>query len=200
MSSTVQQGQARGHDVYPTPLWAVHQLLAYGLTDLPAGYWLEPCVGDGAIVQAVEQCRPGQQLWHATDIRAESPTLAARRGVSIHKHSVQDFLTQPIHHTYHVCITNPPFNQAMDFIVKCRQIALHTIMLLRVGFMTTADRNPYFVGDMPDLYVLPNRPSFIKGKTDSADYAWYHWRNDGVPTGTTQVMPAISKEYRKEYA
>jgi hypothetical protein len=28
---------------------------------------------------------------------------------------------------------------------------------------------------MPDIYVIPNRPSFTGGKTDSIEYAWFVW-------------------------
>ena len=46
MSATNRGAVRNEHDFYPTPAWCVHRLLE--AVPLPAGRWLEPCVGDGA--------------------------------------------------------------------------------------------------------------------------------------------------------
>ena len=45
----------------------------------------------------------------------------------------------------------------------------------------------------PDLYVLPNRPSFTKnGNTDSIEYAWFVWGHDRYVSGG-QARPSVWK-------
>ena len=48
-------------------------------------------------------------------------------------------------------------------------------MLLRLNFLGSQERSDYLREHMPDIYVIPNRPSFTGGKTDSIEYAWFVW-------------------------
>ena len=45
-------------EFYATPAWAVHRLLDTAPFLAFRGKYVEPCVGDGAIVAAVESWRP----------------------------------------------------------------------------------------------------------------------------------------------
>ena len=54
------------YDYYPTPAWCVRRLLE--AVDLPGGRWLEPAVGDGAIVRSVDAARDDVR-WTTIDVR-----------------------------------------------------------------------------------------------------------------------------------
>lgn len=179
MSST-KRGRARQRaDNYPTPGWAVRRFLE--AVDLPNGRWLEPCAGDGAIIDAVHSKRdPTKIEWSAYEIR-KSP-MKKLSDVSKNVHALQadflkmDGLSETNRHFYNVAITNPPFLLAMEFIERCMYLSEHTVMLLRLNFVASEKRADFMRSERPDIYVLPNRPSFVGGgKTDSIEYAWFHW-------------------------
>jgi hypothetical protein len=48
----------------------------------------------------------------------------------------------------------------------------------------------------PDVYVLPNRPSFTGGSTDSIEYAWFVWRTRAARSGTIRVLAETGREER----
>ena len=143
------------------------------------GRWLEPCAGNGAIIRAIETMEGSEAIeWTAVEIRraplkrldASSPNVEVVQG---------DYLAMPGHddaNFYDVAITNPPFLHAMAFVSRCRYMSRHTVMLLRLNFIASEGRAAFMRDTRPDVYVLPNRPSFVGGgKTDSIEYAWFHW-------------------------
>lgn len=157
--------------IFNTPAWCVHRLLER--VSLPAGEWLEPSAGDGAIVAAVDDwyenhalgCEAGKDIvWTKQDIR----DLPGLTHVGDYKQS------QPLGR-FDVGITNPAFGEAFDFVnrmmVQCDQVAL----LMRVNWLSSAMRRDWLSAHMPDVYVLPNRPSFEKHRTDNSEYCWLHW-------------------------
>lgn len=48
-------------------------------------------------------------------------------------------------------------------------------ILLRLNFLGTEGRSAFMREHAPDVYVLPNRPSFTGTKTDSIEYVWFVW-------------------------
>src|SRR6185312_5530279 len=58
-----------------TPAWCVHRLLEH--CDLPAGRWLEPCAGEGAVIRAVSEVRR-DVTWSAIDLRPECESMLRR--------------------------------------------------------------------------------------------------------------------------
>lgn len=178
MSSTKRGKSRQRADNYPTPYWCVHRVLE--AIELPMrGRWLEPCAGDGAIIRAIEPMEGSEAIeWTAVELRkgplkkldASSPNVEVVQG---------NFLTMPGYddnNFYDVAITNPPFLHAMAFVNRCRHLARDTVMLLRLNFLASEKRADFMRETRPDIYVLPNRPSFIGGgKTDSIEYAWFHW-------------------------
>jgi hypothetical protein len=173
MSSTNRGAQARRDaDWYPTPSWCVRALL--DVLDLPPGIWLEPAVGEGAIVCAVEMARPDERRrWVTCDVRR---TNAAQR--------VRDFLAPPAADEAAldvpaVIVTNPPFSHALPFARRCLEISAGrawVVLLLRLGFLESLERAGFLVAHPPDLYPLARRPSFTGGSdTDSAAYGWFVW-------------------------
>jgi hypothetical protein len=135
-------------DAYPSPNWTVFRLLKAGipLPDGSGGFmqrrWLEPAVGDGAIVEACS----------AAGVRADWTFVDLCDGT--------DYLTWQPPHEFDVAITNPPFALTYEFARKMRQEARHVLLLTRLNILESAERCAWLRADMPDVYVLPNRPSF----------------------------------------
>lgn len=164
------------NDNYETPSWCVYRILEQW--NPRAGLLIEPCVGNGAIVRAFNNFFSGSENeWYTFDIR-DSASRADEH---------TDFLkvTNRIPEAVAV-ITNPPYCLAEKFVRHCRHLYpfAEIVMLLRMGFLESEERFQFFreVG-IPDLYGLPNRPSFRNKKTDSASYGWMRW-----PPGPARSM------------
>ena len=178
------------HDYYATPSWCVDRLLEVW-RPCP-GLIVEPCAGDGAVIRAVEATL-GRQRWVAMEIREDAiPTLkdsGADAGLSIAvcgdflKNTVEEVLARAV-------ITNPPYSLAAQFIEHCRLLypGAEIAMLLRLPFLASEERLEFFERmGMPDVYVLPNRPSFRSKGTDSTDYAWMIWTPDNPWKDTARI-------------
>ncbi len=168
-------------DFYETPAYCVTRLLEK-LT-LPGGHWLEPCAGGGAIIRAVNAFRQ-DVVWSAGDLVARYPSdipLPPRYNVVCDGAGneltvdVGDFLTAPDPVGVDVVFTNPPYTLAMEFLTKSLRIARHVVMLLRINFLESEKRAEFMRVSRPDMYVLPNRPSFTGGGTDMTGYCWLYF-------------------------
>lgn len=201
-----------GDDDYPTPPWAVFRFLeAYTLR---AGVWVEPCVGDRSIINAVEFClKDGfRSRWKAYEI---NPAKALRDSAGyphIVEYKTANFLklgldSRDLEVTE--VITNPPYNKAQAFVEQCSRLYpnANISMLLRLGFLESEARKGLWeaVG-VPDVYVLPNRPSFASStgalKTDSTVYGWLVWHpmtNRERRQGSLQILDYTSLEDRKQW-
>jgi hypothetical protein len=161
-------------DAYMTPPWAVQAILPHLWHPTTV---LEPSCGDGAILRACRDAWPLATI-HGTDIRPEAVASVEAAGF---RATALDFLDaiparfeEPA-----LVITNPPYSYALDFCryalevvdQRCGQVA----MLLRLAFIASQKRAPFHRRFPSDVYVLPRRPSFTGGPTDSADYAWFVW-------------------------
>ncbi len=156
-------------DRYMTPEWVVDALLRRW-TPPPGRLWVEPAVGTGNIVRACHARIPGIQ-WDMFDVCLDG----APEGTTI-----DDFLgwadkRQPHDTRYDVAITNPPYSMALEFVQACLRTAAVSVLLLRLAFLESQKRTAFLRGNMPDVYVLPRRPSFVGGRTDSSAYAWFVW-------------------------
>jgi len=208
MSSTNRGGQRTPADNYPTPTWCVRRLLEEKRMQAALSWqardanWCEPCAGDGAIIRAANEVYSSIK-WTAMEIRPECQTDLHSLGKTF---CPQDFLQTsfdfeflPSTRIYDVIITNPPFSLAMEFLKQCleleRPLAWHVIFLLRLNFLASAQRNEFLRKHIPDVYVLPNRPSFDKKGTDSIEYAWFHFHK--YAAGALIVLPVTSLEERK---
>jgi hypothetical protein len=186
-------------DYYPTPPWCVHRLLDAHADDL--GIYdgvdvrvLEPTVGDGAIVRAVDSWRPPERSVVSVDALPEWTGVELRRGALdpatrlAHHHEGVDFRAwwpepglfgaEP----FDVCLGNPAFSIAESIIRHALELSRFVVMLLRVGFLGASERLDFWrtVGADPALRVLPDRPSFDGDGTDSATYAWFVWGCDAI--------------------
>lgn len=144
MSAKNRGARSIPNDFFPTPPWCVRRLLETHVGQLlPIGAWLEPAVGTGAIVEAVQEAGLD---WTFVDLC-----------------DGQDYLTWAPPHPFDVAITNPPFPLTFEFAQKMRREARHALLLTRLNVLesgTESGRSAWLSADMPDVYVLPNRPSF----------------------------------------
>lgn len=200
MSSTNRGGQRSPSDVYPTPSFCTKRLIER--IKLPGGLWYEPCAGEGAIIDVVRQMRPDVR-WDATDIREEAIEELLRKYPDIRTACQSALDPAPWYGTEepNVVITNPPFFLAFQMIQHWLRTfpRAHVVALLRVNFVGSQYRHPLMEAYPPDLYVLPDRPSFKgTGETDSIEYAWFAW--GPAPRkrefGGWQVLATTPKEER----
>lgn len=173
MSATNRGAERAPADYYPTPTWCTRRILERLGPELPGGQWLEPGCGDGAIIRAVKAARPDVKIT-GVDLRTErSAALEYSADRVIYG---QDLLTwEPVPY-FDVAIGNPPYRAALDFVEYSMKAAKHVLFLLRLNWLAGAGRAEFLRYNRPDVYVLPNRPSFAgNGRTDATEYAWFHW-------------------------
>jgi hypothetical protein len=177
------------NDVYLTPRWCVDRLIDAWVPSIAVAtgekVCLEPCVGSGNIVRAFNR-QYAAARWEAWDISLDSTKLK-NCGANTFWHG--DFICAdseagpPFYDMAdHVglVLTNPPYTLAQQFVRRARHWCPNAdlMFLLRLGFLASEKRVKFYAEmGTPDIYVLPNRPSFTgDGRTDGADYGWFHWR------------------------
>jgi hypothetical protein len=215
MSATGRGPRLGGvHDNFPTPFWCVHRLLdaaavvPSGLIGgpgaiLPAGRWLEPGAGSGAILRAVatHQLTRGHVSWDAIEIRKDAEGTLRRSADFVGQAGLQprvqiaDFLEAANDNAFFelrecsVVIGNPSYAIAEKVVRRSLELCPHAVvaMLLRLNFYGGEERSGWMSRHIPDAYVLPNRPSFRtterldeagkkrKSSSDACEYAWCVW-------------------------
>lgn len=203
MSSTNRGSQRSESDYYGTPYWVTQRLLDR-VTFPVDGIWYEPCAGEGAIVQVVSH-KHSEITWWLNEIRPETNrtlrNLEPMSPVTTGDYLASD-LELPPRERVSVVITNPPFRIAWEVLHKSLQEFPKSfiVLLLRLNFVASQRRYEFMSRYMPDLYVLPNRPSYKgAGKTDSPEYAWFVWGPSPrfQKIGTIQVLDLTPLEERK---
>ena len=216
MQKSVKKRAARREpfDYYPTPKWCVDRLLETGVLPANKTIWLEPSAGDGSIIRAVNshmsiqsgQIYKANCSWFAVEIQPKfEQTLSAEIGQE--RVIIDNFLDlNPAEHfgvIPDVVIGNPPYNEALSFVKRSMDMEAKQIaFLLRLGFLASNERHSFLTENTPDIYVLPNRPSFAKGKTDTSEYAWFVWTHQGTingyknSAGKVRVLNTTSKDLR----
>lgn len=182
------------NDLYSTPSWCVRRLVE-GFPELcdlsmsSRGVWLEPAVGKGHIIEAVNSVIPVRPFWDACEIDAATVEEGALQNVEPGNLFIGDFKDFEPSNKYQVIITNPPYSLAMDFVEKAMSMQpKYVIMLLRTNFLASEGRASFMQAHTPDLYVLPNRPTFVRGKSDNTEYAWFVWDRDKEPGTPGKVV------------
>lgn len=162
---------AEDAEFYPTPAWAVRRLLEReDCWFLRGGIrWFDPCVGDGAIVDAVTDLI-GVRRWSALDIRSTAWT----RSQAIQPRC---YLTDGFPSHIDVCVMNPPFSKALAFAKMAVSHCTHTFMLQRRHWLTAALRQDreWITAHKPAEFLFPDRIQFVNGASDSQEYEWYCW-------------------------
>ena len=201
MSATNRGGTRQPDDFYATPAWCVERLLEK--LQLPGGNWLEPGAGEGNLIKAV---RRNDIRWTALELREECrPRLEAldvRPEIIITDKFIENVPEdqKPLHgRHFDVAFGNPPFNLAMEFIEESLKYADTVVMLLRLNFIGTQGRCEFMQTHAPDLYILPDRPSFDGKGSDSIEYAWFVWNKASLnrSVGQTTVLDRTPAAVRK---
>jgi hypothetical protein len=177
------------------------QRLLEEMPELPPGAWLEPGAGRGAIIRAVREhyyqilgTAKEPIEWTAVEVDGQHASHLADalqgRGTVL----IGDLLSEAVAKRvgrFAVVFGNPPFRKAQSFLEWCLPRANWVVLLLRVGFLESEDRNPLLRLCPPDLYVLPNRPSFRFHGTDATTYAWMVWPPNRMERkkGNVVVLP-----------
>lgn len=188
-------------DCFPTPPWATRALIQHVLPALDVdlaghGVW-EPAAGlghmvaplqeTGAAVYASDVYPYGDWLDLVTDFTASKWAEAAT------------FRPDWV-------ITNPPFNQAADFLEKASETARTGIAFLcRLALLEGGARHALFKRLTPSLVaVFSERVPMVKGRWDpnastATAYAWFVWKRDdrdkpwrssrGIPSFPTMLIP-----------
>jgi hypothetical protein len=184
-------------DYYPTPAWCVHRLLES--VKLPTGIWIEPSAGIGSIIVAVNQVRADVK-WHAVEhgsMAAGSLATVADRVFVGTNYLGWD----PPVDKYDVCLMNPPYKSALAHVQKALTMSRVVAALLRLNWLASDDRAAWMRENTPDVFVLPDRPSFRGGGGDQTEYAWMVWWNDRSPKPDPFLMilnstPLSERRYR----
>jgi hypothetical protein len=182
------------HEVYPTPEWCVHRLL--DVFQPWGSRWFEPCVGEGAIIDAACSHVSGIGLdvqWVTNDARAVVPhkysivhTSEDVRGIGDRGHDV--------------LITNPPYSLSEDIVRACLPMARTVIMLLPMPFHGSGGRASLIAEHRPSaIYQLPDRPIFAGTGSNSVEYGWFVWHADApkLPYSPLYMLPTTPKEQRR---
>lgn len=205
MSSTKRKTKGPAFDYYPTPDWCVKRFLEKMNFQTRDRRWLEPAAGNCAIIDAVNEfySQKEQPLpkWNATEIQSQFENDLIQRNI---EYTLCDYFSAPLTRlgSPDVIITNPPFNHALEFIKKSLELRPEYVcMLLRLNFLGSEERSTFLKTYMPDIYVVPNRPSFSGSGTDSIEYAWFVWKsfnNYGLnQSGKVCILDSTPKNERK---
>ena len=182
----------RENDFYPTPAWCVDRLL--DAVAVPGHRWLEPCSGKRSICHAVNEWRKRQGWekvqWTTVDINPDCNPDRVADFV---------FMNGPLgDEMFDAVVTNPPYSLAFDFIKQSLRHAPFVAALLRLNWLASSKRHEWLQRNTPDVFVLPDRPSFTgDGATDSSDYAWMVWRNGIVSGGSIYILDRTPVNQRR---
>lgn len=206
MSATGRGAERQEADFYATPAWCVWRLLER--LPLPHGDWLDPCIGDGAIPRAVRDW-PGNDngrltpRWTGVELR-HTPLHTSGLVAAYHRADFVERDCPPLgQRRFDVCLTNPPYSLALDFVRHARRRARIVAMLLRLNWLESDDRAWWLdahPSNTPDVYVLPNRPSFKgNGTTDATAYAWMVWTAGRQRPAQIQVLDPTPLAVRRAF-
>lgn len=164
--------------------------------DLPPGKnsWLEPCAGSGNIIRAVQMYLP-QIRWRSWEIREDCRSILESLDAAP---AIGDFLSPEASAEADVAVMNPPFRLAQPFIEKCLASAPVSVVLLRLNYLASAKRSSFMRRHCPDIYVLPDRPSFSgDSKADSIEYAWFVFHREPRSSGRISVLAPTPLDERR---
>lgn len=183
MSATNRGRDRQKDDYYSTPLWCVSALYDHAQID-PAE--LDPCAGSGALIRGTLDRYPKHKI-EGAEKNPERAIYCIKAGLSV---SCRDGLKMSWQDK--AVIINPPYNDALAWIEKGIAETRQLSALLRLGFLASKGRRPFWLANPPgQIVILSRRPSFFAGKTDAADYAWFIWCKDQPVYSGTKLSFAI---------
>lgn len=185
---------------YPTPDWCVRAIAAH----LPAaGCILDPCAGDGAVLDALRAtgrfrpiawfgfeidpalndvaCRKGYANDAATAIELGAPGVDFSSTGGLAAAAARDALSDASWGHPELVVTNPPYGLALAFVQRAlREVAPGgtVAMLLRINWLGSQARAAFHREHPADVYVLSHRPKFRPSKKTgkmASDATEYAW-------------------------
>ena len=175
------------YDFYPTPKETIDSLM-----DTLSKYniflgdrILEPCAGDGALLQSLWHPGAKIQAYDIDDTHLAHLRKHADDG-DILCYGTKDVLTltQKEIEGFDAIVTNPPFSitqEILEHILSLREKAfnknhLYVIILQRLGFLGSQKRHDFWNKYPPDaVWAVSKRPSFTGCGTDAHEYGWFIW-------------------------
>lgn len=174
----------RGNDLYETPPVAVHALLAHD--DVPASIW-EPACGPGSIARVLRSS--GRRVLATDLVDYASPDQ---------DHFGWDFLLErELPPGIEAIITNPPFKNGNEFVIRALEMCPRVYMLLRLAFIESARRSAILDGgQLARVLVFSNRlpmmhragqgiTSVDRQASSAMAFAWFIW--DRSHRGATEL-------------
>lgn len=166
MSSTNPQTRGGGEtDFFPTPDWVTESILPE-LGELKGKTILEPCAGDGAMVEVLIKHGADPHLITAVEIQGCMGPRLSKLGV---RTIVGDFLAMtPADiagaHGFDVVLQNAPFILAQEFVEHADKVLLSTGTMACLGrlafFLCGQERRAFRKAYPFDFFQLDARPSF----------------------------------------
>lgn len=174
VGSSRNNGERQENDFYPTPPYVVEELLKR--ENFSGNVWECAC-GDGSISKVLEK----------NGLTVISSDLIDRG----YGEPEVDFLKR--YFLADNIITNPPYNIALDFVLKAKFSAKKKIaMFLKTVFLESEKRYEMFQDQefpLKTVYQFSKRVSLYKGgikmkNSGMISYAWYVWDKEysGKPT------------------
>jgi hypothetical protein len=164
--------QRRKHDAYFTPRWCTDALLESGILDLRGKRILEPCAGDGAIVDVLRE--------GGLDVTGRDLNDWGRGWGG---HNFLDGMTG-----FDAVVSNPPFNMMDSFLDRATAAAPVVAVLGRTLLVEGKRRRTALWSQRPPSHILqlPHRVDFtdgsLSGKGGAFVLAWFIWDGSGRPT------------------
>lgn len=196
MSATGRGKERRVNDFYETPAWPVRRYLDARALVWPGDRWIEPSAGRGAIIRAVDGWTDAQCVervkWSAIELDPKFMDL-----INTPRKLCMSFLAPELtaERKFDLCMGNPPYKLAQEFIEKGLTVARKVAYLLRLNFLESGKRFKFFKSNPCDVFVLPNRPSFYQdGHTDATAYGWFEF-GEGV-SGKISILSTTPKAER----
>jgi hypothetical protein len=179
--NTKRDEKQSSYALYTTPVEALDAIWPYMEQEVRAAKSiLEPCAGMLDIADYLDS--------QVIDIKIYVNELYPVKGV--HYDNTADFLAEDNGIGMHdLVITNPPYNKAMECVLKGFEHAPVQWHFLRVSFLESQKRfqGLFNLGKLSDVYVFSYRigcPKGInrerKGESSAVFYAWYrfdHYHN-----------------------
>lgn len=137
---------------------------------------LEPCAGNGHIANTLREM--GYNNIFTNDIIEREFKL----------NSVKDFLNEEICcNSFDLCIMNPPFKYAKEFIGKALEYADAVLVIARLDLLESKSRKELNNKHLVRVFVHSNRARFARNGDDSLfnkgtsmSTAWYLYANNKI--------------------
>jgi hypothetical protein len=202
VSATNRGSPRMRFDWYRSPAWTLLRLLDKLALPGAGARYVEPGAGDGILIRALDTWRERRRLqpvsWDAYEIDEQHRPILETTGARVH---IRDFFSAHVPAAlFDVALGNPSYELAESVYRHCRSLAKQVALLLPLDFLGSAERQAMFVADMPNIYVLPQRPTYIvshkihtDGTTstttsDAQVYCWAHWPEHRQPEGKVRPL------------